>query len=408
MKCRRNVWALTAAVLLLNACGALGAGQKEPFQLKVALYPWVPHPESFMNWIEDDFESKNPHIDLVVRPWKRAKQEQFGDLSYDYEKTAEALTTSGADSQHIIEVDTMILGRLIEAGAIQRFEIRGGVSFLPSANEAVTWKDGIYGVPHWTCGYFVMSQLEEVSRSMSLSDLLSVLEESGDEDRVDLVGDLDGSWTSIMIYLDSFTDTYPGGDLGEALNILQLDPRIKNGFHTVGKACTAKGKNYCDKDRVERFADGKADAFIGYSERLHKILHKGKVAERDLHIASATLGEGDHPMLFTDALVLSGSCSDRCKAAASVFAAYYVSDEVFEIVLMGQDIGPLATPRYLLPSTTSAFDVGDVRKDRLYQQLKQEIGGAKSFPNQGVPKAREAGVIRSLVKDALGLHSDEQ
>ena len=125
-----------AMVLLLGACNAFGSGKEEPFRLKVALYPWVPNAESFMNWIEQDFESRNPGIELVVRPWKLANDE--ADLSYDYDKATEALTTEGEDSQpiqHIIEIDTMTLGKLIEAGAIQKFEVDGGVSFLGSVAE---------------------------------------------------------------------------------------------------------------------------------------------------------------------------------------------------------------------------------------------------------------------------------
>jgi thiamine pyridinylase len=79
------------------------------------------------------------------------------------------------------------------------------------------------------------------------------------------------------------------------------------------------------------FAPGNSDALIGYSERLNPILsHAGRTVG-ELDIASATLGEGDEPTLFTDALVMSPRCSsERCRKAAKKFAAYYVSDEVFE------------------------------------------------------------------------------
>ena len=404
MKGYGAAWVLVAVILSSGAGSALGQSPEESFRLKVALYPWVPNAESLVHWIERDFESRNPDIDLVVRPLARANDEEvFGDLSYDYEKAASALTSGGEDSQHIIEVDTMILGKLIGAGAVRKFEVQGGVSFLPAALEAVTWEDGVYGVPHWTCGYFVISRLEEVRHAGSLSELLAALE-TGGTDSVDLVGDLDGSWDSIMIYLDAFMDTYPGGDLGQALSLPELDPAVRDGFRRVGSACTVGGRNFCGEDHVDEFARGAADALIGYSERLHPILDGGEAAERELHIASATLGDGDRPMLFTDALVLSRDCSTRrCEDAASAFAAYYVSDEVFETVLMSRDAGQSATPRYLLPSTTSAFDTDSVGADRLYQQLKGEIDGARSYPNRGVPEARDAGVIRERLRQALGL-----
>lgn len=391
------------------------SSEREPFHLKVALFPWLPGANSFMEWIEKDFEKKHSDIDLVVRPVTMANEV---DLAYNLEETTDALQNEDSlDFQHLVEIDTVILGKLIENQAIQPFGVGSGVSFLPAAIEAVTSGDTVYGVPHWTCGYFVISRLEEVRRARNLSELLYVLGAEG-TNSVDLVGDLDGSWDSILIYLDAIEDSFPGasweGVLDNANN--GLKPSVRQGFEKIGTACSAGGRNNCSGDNayVEMFANNGADAIIGYSERLNKILTEEAVRPRDLYVASATLGNGDHPTLFTDALVLSRTCeTERCREAASAFAAYYVSDEVFETVLMNHDSksdeNQMPTPRYLLPSTTTAFDVGDVGKDRLYRQLKEEIEGARSHPNRGVPEARdresEIRSIRSNLRQALGLPS---
>lgn len=399
----KNLWLLGLGMLVAGAWAASVHTQEDRFRLKVALYPWVPAAESLVEWIETDFESKNPDIDLVVRPLERAWVDDV-DLAYDYDKTASALTDVGPDSQHLVEVDTVILDKLINAGAVQPFEIGDGASFLPAALEAVTWGGSVYGVPHWTCGYFVISRLEEVRQAGTLTELLSALQTEG-TNAVDLVGDLDGSWDSIVVYLDAFGDTYPGEDLMEALAVEEPDSSVRDGLARVGQACTAAGTNYCGgDDHVETFVRGDADALIGYSERLHPILEGGGGIDGNLYVASATLGPGDQPLLFTDALVLSPNCStERCRDAASAFAAYYVSDEVFEVVLMSLDSGDSAIPRYLLPSTTSAFDYGRVAADPLYRQLRQEVEGAVSTPNRGVPEARDVGVIRTTLRQALGL-----
>ena len=70
---------------------------------------------------------------------------------------------------------------------------------------------------------------------------------------------------------------------------------------------------------------------------------------------------------------------------------------------MSLDAGDSAVPRYLLPSTTSAFGFGRVGADPLYRQLRQEVEGAASTPNRGVPEARDVGVIRTKLRQALGL-----
>ena len=71
MNSHKNLWLLGLGMLIAGGRGASGNAQEERFQLKVALYPWVPAAESLVEWIEADFESKNPDVDLVVRPLER-------------------------------------------------------------------------------------------------------------------------------------------------------------------------------------------------------------------------------------------------------------------------------------------------------------------------------------------------
>ncbi|HEU4405655.1 MAG TPA: hypothetical protein VFS43_10225 [Polyangiaceae bacterium] len=376
-----------------------------PFRLRVSLYPWIPEPDAFVAWIESDFESKNPDIDLVVRPLVRSYDWEPGyvaDLAYETDKAVVALTDeAGDDFQHLVEVDTLTLGALAQSGAIAPFHV-GGVSFLPAAKEAVRWDGRGFGVPHWTCGYFVISESPFIRNAGNVGELLAALEGAGTP-RVNLAGDMDGSWDSVAIYLDAFRDTYPDADLGGALSQPQIDPAVADYFRDIRPACIKDGVNHCADDAVDLFATGGADALIGFSERLNPILaHPGR-AVGELHIASATLGGGDEPAAFVDALVKSSRCtSARCRQAARRFATYYVSDEVFEVSLMALD-AQAGVPRYLLPSTKSAFNYGLVAQDRLYKQLKQEFQGARALPNTGVPEAREAGLIRQQLREALGL-----
>jgi len=101
---------------------------------------------------------------------------------------------------------------------------------------------------------------------------------------------------------------------------------------------------------------------------------------------------------------MSPQCaSERCRRAARQFAEYYTSDRVFEILMMSRDVGGSAPPRYLLPSTTTAFRTSLVAADRLYQELSQEIAGARPFPNHGVPDARARGTIRTELRKVLGI-----
>lgn len=377
----------------------------ERFQLRVSLYPWVPDAESLVRWIEADFEATHPTIDLVVRPLNQSYDwmpEYTGDLAYEIDKTVQSLTGGGADAQHLVEVDAMILGELARRGALAPFGL-AQADFLPFAREAVTYGGVEYGVPHWTCGYFVISEDADVRQARNAYQLAGTLRDARTP-RVDLVGDLDGSWDAISVYLDGHRDTWPGRSLQDALLHTELDPAVAASFRALGTACEKDGVNYCGSDGVDLFATGQADALIGYSERLNPILsHPGRSVET-LHVASATLGGGDHPALFTDALVKSPGCTTaQCSEAARAFAAYYTSDRVFEVVLMSRDGAPGATPRYLLPSTGSAFAYGAVGADPLYQQLRREIEGGVAFPNHGVLAARDRGAIQAGLRQALGI-----
>ncbi len=395
---------LLSAVVVVNffsvprVYAKCGECRSDSFQLRVSLYPWIPNADSLFRWIEADFESKHPDIDLVIWPLEKL---YVADLSYEVDKTVSSLTENGQNTQHIIEIDTIILGVLVEHNAVLEFAL-SEPDFLPAATEAVTFNNRVYGVPHWTCGYFVISEDESIRAVNNIDALLKTLRASK-SDIPDVVGDLDGSWDSVMLYLDAYHDTYPSRNLVNVVYQQKLDFEVLNSFKMLAQACSFGEQNYCGSDGVEHFATGNADALIGYSERLNAILAHPKRKVANLHIASAPLGAGDNPTLFTDALVMSPKCnSRRCKNAATAFASYYVSNEVFEVALMGLD-APKAQPRYLLPSTTTAFEFGKVGRDPLYQELKEEIVGAKSFPNQGVPQAREIGVIRSKVKQAVGL-----
>lgn len=122
----------------------------------------------------------------------------------------------------------------------------------------------------------------------------------------------------------------------------------------------------------------------------------------DVRITPAPLGNGKRSFLFTDALVQSPLCADpRCRDAARRFAEFYISDAVFETVLMAQDQGSGAVPRYLLPSTSGALSARRVAADPIYRQLRSAVADAQPYPNRGVPEAREWGQIRAAVDQLL-------
>lgn len=400
---------MTASVLFLGACSgvqdrSIAASELAPqrFVLQVALFPYIPERDSFAAWIEREFEAEHGDIDLVVMPMSEAESL---DLSYNHDAAASALKNpDSGHGAHLIEIDTLTLGALVETGAIEPFSL-DRKDFYSFAREAVTIDGRVYGVPHWTCGYFIITSSDDVARAGSADALRTALANLRTP-HPDLGGDVVGSWGSVVSYLDAYVDTYPRGDLAPALAASTLDPRVAEALASVGAACTSSGTGLCNEDGddiVEQFASGKLDALIGYSERLNVVFRQGgsPLPVDSIQITPAPLGVGKTAFLFTDALVKSAACTSRqCEDAARRFADFYISDAVMEQSMMGADGGAAAVPRYLLPATQGAMDSPRVVGDRIYQQLAPVLPTARPYPNEGVPEAKARGTIRTAV-DAL-------
>jgi thiamine pyridinylase len=406
---------LCTASLLLAGCATrteppaavsapASAGPAESFVLRVSLFPWIPENASFATWIETEFEKENPGIDLVIRPMAKAETEA-GDLSYDYDLTAAALKDmASADHQDLVEVDTIILGKLKEAGAIQPVSIAPG-DYYDFAVQAVTIDGQVYGVPHWSCGYFIITTDDSVASARTGEQLRVALAALGTASP-DLGGDVIGSWGSVVSYADAFVDSYPHGDLAAALRAPTLDGGVATSLAAVGAACDSSGTGLCnrdDDDLVRQFGAGGLDALIGYSERLNILFsNPDNQKPRDrIRITPAPLGWGKNAFFFTDALVRSSACtSAQCQDATRKFSVFYSSARIMAQSMMAADKGPGAAPRYLLSASRGAMRQDAVARDPIYRQLSPLLATALPYPNQGIPEARTTGAIRKHV-DAL-------
>jgi thiamine pyridinylase len=235
--------AALALALGVAACGGQPQQTAAPkLQLKVSLFAWIPDSDAFATWIETTFEAQHPDIDLVVRPMSAANN---SDLSYKWEHTIKALDTpSDPDFQHVVEIDTLILEKLKKAGAIQPFSVARS-DYLPFASRAVEIGGETYGVPHWTCGFFVMTTHPEVAAATSAVDLRDRLA-ALNTPAIDMGGDIIGKWESVISYLDAYHDTYPAKDPAEALDDTTTEPRTGTSLAAIGDACTTNGTSYCD------------------------------------------------------------------------------------------------------------------------------------------------------------------
>ena len=371
--------------------------------LKVALFPYIPDSaqdqyQTLLTRIEREFETENPNIDLVLKPLN-PDEEGF----YDLETLKQWLSNStNKNGYHIVEIDTLLLGDLVKANVAKTWNNPENIQdWYPVGLKAVTINRNIYGIPHLLCGHFIFSRNEEVAKSKSVDQLLTILN-SITPDIPNVAGDLTGSWNLPALYLDTWADTYGIKEINSALSP-QLNPVVMTSFQKFAKDCQVGENNPCfdkysDIDTgAEAFINNQVDTFFGYSERLNYILKNS--SNQDIQIGSLPLAENSNPILFVDALVLRKDCDDTCQNAANKFAAYLDNPQTQEWILSSKDAGENTTPRYLIPATYSAFQTTSLRQNRYYQILAQVVNNAASYPNSGFPGVRKK--LKQLIMEKI-------
>lgn len=384
--------------VLLAATPSMGRAQAQTptskTQFRVALFPYLPDTlgDKFLSMlarVEREFEAQNQSIDLVLRP------PDPNDDFYDSATLSKWLTADPAGGGYdVVEVDTVVLGELIDANLLTPWETPPGASdWHPAGRAGVSVNGRIYGVPHWLCGHFIFARDKRVSKAKTVTELLAALDKA-DPQAPNLTADMLGSWNLPALYLDAWADTHGTGGVGSAITPT-LDAAVMRRFKQFSKQCETGGKNPCidvtfdDNDlSAQQFALGKSDAFLGYSERLSYMLRQGAEAKK-IRISSAPLGEGKRPLLFVDAFAIRRGCDAACQQAASRFAAYMNAPATQEWILMSRDKGTSVVPRYLLPATRSAFRTRSVRRNAHFKRLAEEIKDGAPYPAHGLPAARK-------------------
>lgn len=340
----------------------------DPFTLKLYLYRWVPDHPALVTWVQDRFNAEYAEQGFQVEIWT-GSEEAEPYLSYNAAATVAALEDG---VYHAIEIDSMILGDVQEA--IQPAPVLDRLWF-DRATEGMSLDGTLYGVPHWTCGFFMFTYDFELSEVFRASELVAAMDAAG----YTLGGQMKGTWDTPAIYLDAVRDADSHADLSAAMDLSALDEAVLGDIRSVVARC---GEGACEDDDVKPFLNGEVDVFFGYSERLNAMIQEGDPDLEALRIITAPLGDGDWPVSFTDGLVVSKTCTGRCLEAFTAFADFYTRDATYDTLLLGKDT-EAGVPRYLLPASATAM-VNAVLADRFYTQLEVELRDVRPLPNQGM------------------------
>lgn len=413
----RHALALALLLPLLVACPSTPASTKgpEPAQaqrrsLDAVLFGYIPDAggDGFAGLratLERDFETLHPEIDL------RLVIDADVDL-YDLAASGQLATYfgSGPGSADVLELDMVLLADLVANGwlAPARLEVP---ELVASAQEAVTLDGTRYGTPTYLCGNFIYSRAPQLEQADDASELLEILADAAGPGVPPLIGNYAGSWTLPSVYLDAWADGHDNAPASvQTAYPLPLDEATVAPLRALTGSCASVGKNPCldktykDNSKAElAFAQGQAGGFVGYSERLYYIIEADPSAPLP-NVVSAPMGDGNKPILFTDALVTSANCTGPCRDDADLFITFMSELEQRQLIAFSQDVPAEAaagvTPRYLLQALGSFYTAEPAASNPIYRALQRTVtSNSRSFPNQGFPKAR--GDLNRALTDAL-------
>lgn len=386
-----------AAALAVAACGgdpeAPAPTPEAPTPLSVALYPYLPDAggdgfRAMLDRIEQEFEDDNPDVDLTLRTFDDA-----GGF-YDPEQLSRWLSDPPeAGGFHVVEIDTVLLGEIAERGLASPWELpSAGDAFHPAASAAAAWGGVARGVPHWMCGFYVLSEDPAIASAATFDALLAALQAAAPEGPTE--GNFISDWDLSAMYLSAWADAKGAADLAAAVTA-PVDPALAARLADLAGTCSADGQNPCIDGTyldgwdmpAEHLAAGAAPAMFGYSERLHVALRAG-ADPASLHVGRLPLGPAPTPVAFVDALVRRPDCDVACQDAADRFAAYLTSPSTYGWLLMSEDAAD-APPRYLLPAREDVYELPALAADPFYPTLGASMVGAVPYPNSGIPESRD-------------------
>lgn len=360
--------------------------------VNVLLFPYVPdcssteHFTSMKSRFETEFRSHTGYCANVSIA-------DPNDMLYDSTALSAAL---GAEkpAYDVVEIDTVLLGELVESKAIRPWDSADAADWWPAARTSSTIGGQVWGIPHLMCSEFIIARDPAVLRATTSTALATALQKLGTP-ATNLVGNAKGSWTLPGLYLDAWNDTYPDKDPRSGISTT-LDPTVVSPLKVFIDQCKSGSDNGClsgayeaqEKD-VEAFASGAADALFGYSERLHFVLRAVKDGST-IGISPAPTGNGARLLTYTDALVLRKGCDGECAAAGKAFASYIDSVETMKWYLGAEECSTKVPPRYLIPATRSAFEIPAIKSDKFYAVIRPAIESATPIPNKGLEGQRKA------------------
>lgn len=207
-----------------------------------------------------------------------------------------------------------------------------------------------------------------------------------------MVGDFNGSWRLVAVYLNAYADLYGYSALPNAYTT-PIDATAITNIVGLTTFCAFNGTNNCtntnyhqqpDGAPAETFATGGADTMIGFSEQSFYVLGSEPSRTAPLYAAQVPYGTLQQPLLFADAFVANAATcpvGSACDGDVQAFTGTANSPQVLSMITYSWDLNFQSPPRRLLPAAYAFWNQPLVQRDQLYQQFLPIVQRAQAFPN---------------------------
>ncbi|CAF2961309.1 unnamed protein product [Rotaria sp. Silwood2] len=367
--------------------------------LRVAPFPYVPDSvgdqyKSLFQFIIDEFQSIHPNIRLHLRPFN------ISDGFYAMSTLTQWLGSNGPEYD-VVEVDTVMLGDLVNAGLIapQRPTLKQVFDWHSAAATSIEFNQAAYAYPHLMCATFLFTRDDKTAQVSTIDQLIDVL---GSKATVNyrLVGNLDSSWVLPSRLIHCFQDSNDPQSNNAAFALHGYEHSSFECVRKLARLCDRiRGENHCLDGTFDQnsdmpallFANKQADSMFAYSEQLSTILKNGAHDDYNkiklIPFPAGTLH--NQPLFAVDAYVFRRNMSDDVLNAAQAFVEFMATPRMqAAVVATGDDTNGSSVPRYLLPISKKAYDESLLIHNRFYQDFFRNLTGYP-LPNTGFFNTRK-------------------
>ena len=404
---------LSVTALLITAAPLLQAQR----QLRVTIYPWIPDLaddklQTLISWIETTFEAENPEIDLVV------SSPDF-DV-YDLEDLENHLTNDPT-APHVVEIDTILLGEIVDEGLIAQinpatYGLNATGAYLPSALEAVQYNGNYYAVPTFICGaYLVGVNVGEITETCPIqngvtaySDLNSTLDQCKQDllippRTLTLAGNFKGSWTLPNTYIDAYIDRYGANTVYDAIDSVIADETdVIAAMRSFIEYCQESNNNRCfdgtleDATALVTAVVDNRETITGYSYSEVIGAYLQHAINNDINIdvynvIAPPLGAENNFLMYTDAMVINAALvtTPAVQEDVDTFINFYSRLTTRLSIAFGDDLPAPHPPRYLMQARMDFYTTQQVTADAIYSNLSTTVQYAVAAPNNQLYNNRE-------------------